>query len=68
MEFEKTEYFVLPFERKEDKENKNSLSNYHVQDTVLVPYIRFHLNFKITWYLHYITYFKQVKNWSLVLY
>ena len=63
MEFQKTEYFVMPFERK-----RKSLSNYHVQDTVLVPYIRFHLNFKITWYLNYITYFKQVKNWGLVLY
>ena len=43
----------------------NLLNNYHMQD-VLMPRIGFLLHFKITWYLHYNTYFKQIKNWGLV--
>lgn len=48
----------MHFEMDGDEEKENSLSSYHMQATVLVPHIRFSLNFIITLYLHFITYIK----------
>lgn len=56
------------FWKKSDEGDKNSLRTYHMQTTVLVPHVRFYLNFIITWYLYFITYINQTENWGLALY
>lgn len=48
--------------KKSDEGDKNSLSTYHMQTMVLVPHVRFYLNFIITWYLPYNTYINQTEN------